>query len=114
MTNNLKVLHGLKSRKQQHNQKRMTYPAISYEFFYEAEQHKQIIPFQRQERWMTSNHQSQGNKHQPQKGIQYSIQVNKKGLLTLFITGFSGGCSTRAGGVFHFHPVTPLSFKSDH
>ena len=31
--------------------------------------------------------------------------------LTLFIPGFFGWCSTR--GVFHLHPVTPLSFKSD-
>ena len=26
--------------------------------------------------------------------------------------GFFGWCSTE-GGVFHLHPVTPLSFKSD-
>ena len=35
--------------------------------------------------------------------------------LTLFIPGFFGWCSTEGGGggVFHLHPVTPLSFKSD-
>ena len=32
--------------------------------------------------------------------------------LTLFIPGFFGWCST-GKGVFHLHPVTPLSFKSD-
>ena len=31
--------------------------------------------------------------------------------LTLFIPGFFGWCSTR--GVFHLHPVTPLSFESN-
>ena len=34
------------------------------------------------------------------------------GILTLFIAGFFGWCSTE-GGVFHLHHVTPLSFKSD-
>ena len=34
--------------------------------------------------------------------------------LTLFILGFLGWCSTGWGGsVFHLHPVTPLSLKSD-
>ena len=33
--------------------------------------------------------------------------------LTLFIQGFFGWCSTGGGGVFHLHPVTPLSFKSE-
>ena len=63
---------GLKSRKQQHNQKRMTYPTISYA---KTVQHKQASPFQRQKRWMTSNRQSQENKYhvqQPQRGIQYN------------------------------------------
>ena len=32
--------------------------------------------------------------------------------LTLFIPGFFGWCSTEEG-VFHLHPETPLSFKSD-
>ena len=32
--------------------------------------------------------------------------------LTLFIPGFFGWCCG-TGGVFHVHPVTPLSFKSD-
>ena len=74
MANNLKVVLGLKSRKQQHNQKRIANHTISYA---EAVQHKQANPFQRQERWMTSNHQSQRNKHhvhvqQPQRGIHYN------------------------------------------
>ena len=42
MANNLKVVLGLKSRKQQHNQKRMTYLPISYA---EAVQHKKANPF---------------------------------------------------------------------
>ena len=42
MANNLKVVFGLKSKKQQHNQKRITYPTISYA---EAVQHKQASPF---------------------------------------------------------------------
>ena len=35
--------------------------------------------------------------------------------LTLFIPGFFGWCSTGGGGggVFHLHPVIPLSLKSD-
>ena len=61
MANNLKVVLGLKSRKQLHNQKRMTsYPTVSYA---EAVQHKQVSPFQGHERWMTSYHQNQENRH---------------------------------------------------
>ena len=34
-------------------------------------------------------------------------------ILTLFIPGFFGLFRTWGGGVFHLHPVTPLSFKPD-
>ena len=33
--------------------------------------------------------------------------------LNPFMPGFFGWCSTGEGGVFHLHPVTPLSLKSD-
>ena len=34
-------------------------------------------------------------------------------VFNLIHTGLFGWCSTGGGGVFHLHPVTPLSFKSD-
>ena len=80
MANNLEVVLGLKSRKQPHNQKRMTsYPTVSYA---EAVQHKQVSPFQGHERWMTSYHQNQENRHhvhvqQPQRGIQYNASKHE-------------------------------------
>ena len=34
-------------------------------------------------------------------------------VLTLFIANFVGWYTTGGGGVFHLHPVTPLSLKLD-
>ena len=45
------------------------------------------------------------------KLLNYTWQKIFRLPLTLFTPGFFGWCST--GGVFHLHPVTPLSLKSD-
>ena len=104
MANNLKVVLGLKSRKQPHNQKRMTsYPTVSYA---EAVQHKQVSPFQGHERWMTSYHQNQENRHhvhvqQPQRGIQYNTSKHE------------GAVNNRKQGIHENHTrETPITTET--